>query len=114
MLFRSWDGLRQRAQAGGRGGQGREAGSGEGEGGEDKVKPAVGTARTERVHGQAGDGPDVKKVFSDAARKGFAREGWRQVFVDYSEVAQEMLDKEHLPKGKRAWVLRYFRDIRPR
>ena len=71
-------------------------------------------ARTERVAGVHGEGPTVKRVFLDAARKGFAKKGWRKVYADYSEVAEEMLDKESLPAGRRAIVRRYFELIRPR
>jgi hypothetical protein len=112
----AWNALREQAAGtpGGKPGAGSEAGQGPGSEDGGRAQQASGTARTERVQGVAGEGPDVKKTFADAARRGFAKQGWRQVFVDYSEVAQEMLDKERLPKGKRAWVLRYFRDIRPR
>ena len=74
----------------------------------------MGVARTERVDGIHRQGPNVKQVFLDAARRGFARKGWRKVYADYSEVAEEMLDKERLPMGRKEMVRRYFELIRPR
>ncbi len=92
---------------------GSQAGRGKGTDGKgDPAKKAAQTARDERVHGAQSKGPDVKQTFSDVARKGFAQSGWRDVFVQYSEVAEEMLDKERLPAGRRALVLRYFEKIR--
>lgn len=117
-----WEEMREaggQAQKG-KGGQSKgAAGEGQGDGPGDqandaKVKAAAQAGRTERLHGQQGAGPDTKKTFADAAKKGFAHQAWRQVFVEYSAVAEEMLDKEHLPAGRRALVLRYFKNIRPR
>ncbi len=119
-----WEEMREEAtEAGtsmkGKGGQEGDGGKGEGDGpgrkGDDaKATKANGAGRSEHLQGQQGSGPDTKKTFSDAAQKGFAHRGWRQVFVEYSEVAEEMLDKEHLPAGRRALVRRYFEQIRPR
>ncbi len=89
---------------------GTDRGSDQGQG----KKIAMDAARTEKVQGQQGSGPDVKQTFMDAARKGFARQGWREVYAEYSQVAEEMLDKEGLPPGRKALVRRYFEKIRPR
>ena len=117
--------LRQEAAQAGRGGKSgqkaggqQEPGDGQGDGpGSDeqngKERRLAGGKR-EKLQGEEGKGPDTKKVFVDAARKGFARQGWREVYVEYSEVAEEMLDKEQLPAGRRAVVRRYFELIRPR
>lgn len=92
-------------------GYGRGAGE-QGEGaGEARGK---GAARTEKVRGAEGDGPTIKRTFVDAARRGFARTGWRDVYRDYADVAEEMIDKESLPPGRKAVVRRYFDLIRPR
>lgn len=109
--------MRQMAdsQPGG-GGAGQGEGYGEGAGpelGEGKVKGAS-AARTEKVKGEQGDGPSIKRTFVDAARRGFAKTGWRDVYSEYAEVAEEMLDKEALPPGRKALVRRYYELIRPR
>ena len=70
--------------------------------------------KREQLRGQEGRGPDVKKIFSDAAKKGFAREGWRDVYVEYSRVADDMLEQESIPPGRRRVVTQYFESIRPR
>lgn len=106
------DGYEERQQGGGKGG--KEAGTGKGDARQNGKDPGMQAARTEKVKGQQGDGPDVKKTFMDTAKKGFARQGWRDVYVDYSRVAEEMVDKEGLPAGRKALVRRYFEQIRPR
>jgi hypothetical protein len=68
----------------------------------------------EQLKGQESAGPDIKKVFSDAARKGFAKQGWRDVYKEYSQVADDMLDQEQIPPGRRSVVRQYFELIRPR
>ncbi len=109
----SGDGGKGGRQAGA-GQGGNEAGSGAGEGGNQGRQSGLKAARTEKIQGVQGEGPDVKQTFLDAARKGFARQGWREVYADYSQVAEEMLDKESLPPGRKALVRRYFEQIRPR
>lgn len=93
---------------------GSQAGTGKGDQRDSGKDPGIQAARTEKVKGQHGDGPDVKKTFLEAAKKGFSRRGWRDVYVDYSKVAEEMVDKEGLPAGRKALVRRYFEQIRPR
>ncbi len=112
------EGYEQRAGKGGNQGGSRSQqgpGQGGGKGGPDQGKdPKLASARTEKLKGEQGDGPDTKRVFLDTARKGFARQGWRQAYREYSEVAEEMVDKESLPAGRKALVRRYFEKIRPR
>ena len=111
------DGYEQQSDNSGSPGSGGEQGdgAGTGKGGDNKGKnPKLASAQTHKLKGQHGDGPDTKKVFSDAARKGFAKQGWRESYREYSEVAEEMLDKESLPAGRKALVRRYFEKIRPR
>ncbi len=101
----------------GDGPDGKDNGNGQGhQKGDDRKGDSKGVqgGKREKLTGQAGDGPDVKKVMNDTAKKGFARAGWRQIYVDYSGVAEEMLDKENLPPSRRAAVRRYFEQIRPR
>ena len=76
-------------------------------------RPGVRAGRNEKLTGVQSDGPTVKQTFLDAARRGFARRSWRAVYARYSDVAQEMMDREALPPGRRAMVQRYFELIRP-
>ncbi|MEY3015174.1 MAG: hypothetical protein RIT45_3909 [Pseudomonadota bacterium] len=107
------DGQQLQQQGGGDGGRGKTYGHEDGRDLEGKGA-RKGTARTEQVRGKHGEGPSTKDVFVDAARKGFARTGWREVYSEYAEVAQEMLEKESLPPGRKAMVRRYYELIRPR
>ena len=95
------------------GGKGNQPGQGQG-GPNTGKRNAMAAARTEQVKGVDGEGPSIKKVFTEAAKRGFARRGWRQVYADYSEVAEEMMESEGLPVGRKALVKRYFELIRPR
>ena len=115
------EGYEQRGGQRGSGGQGQQSGAGGSQAGatpgqKDGQGNKVGmeAARTEKLKGQQGNGPDVKQTFLDAARKGFARQGWKEVYAEYSQVAEHMLDKEGLPAGRKALVRRYFEKIRPR
>ncbi len=100
---------------GGGSGQGGQ-GAGRGQGGDrpQAAKKRLGVARTERVKGIDNKGPTVKQVFVDAAKKGFAKKGWRKVYAEYSEVAEDMIAREGLPVGRKQLVRRYFELIRPR
>lgn len=115
------EGYEQRSGQRGSGGQGQQpgesgsqAGTTPGQNDGQGKKIALQAARTEKLKGQQGSGPDVKQTFLDAARKGFARQGWKEVYAEYSQVAEDMLDKEGLPAGRKALVRRYFEKIRPR
>ena len=89
-------------------------GTGRGDDREDPTQDRVAGGKREKLTGQKNDGPDVKQTFVDAARKGFSQQGWSDVYAEYSEVAEQMLDAEELPPGRRATVRRYFELIRPR
>ncbi|MCO4761115.1 MAG: hypothetical protein KC502_06395 [Myxococcales bacterium] len=100
-------------------GQGRQPGQGQqpgqSAGGPNQGRrKAMAAARTEKVKGTHGEGPSIKNVFTEAAKRGFAKRGWQKVYADYSEVAEEMMESEGLPVGRKALVKRYFELIRPR
>lgn len=94
---------------------GNQAGAGDDEGGGKQPRgKRIGVGRRERVTGVDGEGPTVKQVFVDAAKKGFVRQRWQRVYRDYSEVAEEMAARQGLPIGRKRLVRRYFEQIRPR
>ncbi len=93
---------------------GSQPGKEKGDAREDAANKRVAGGKREQLKGQEGAGPDIKKVFSDAARKGFSRQGWRDVYKEYSQVADDMLDQEQIPPGRRSVVRHYFELIRPR
>ncbi len=106
--------IRQGYEQTGGPGQGEQPGNHKGDEREDSSHKRVAGGKREQLQGQEGAGPDIKKVFSDAARKGFARQGWRDVYKEYSQVADDMLDQEQIPPGRRSVVRQYFELIRPR
>lgn len=107
------EGYGQKRSASGGGEGGNDAGQGKGGPNQGKASDAQ-TGRDERVRGQEGAGADTKQVFLDTAKKGFSRQGWKDVYGEYSEVAEEMTDKQQLPAGRKRLVRRYFEQIRPR
>jgi hypothetical protein len=107
-------------QQGGNGGQGQgPPGSGWGEGHDPNVQggatnPKMGTQDTQ-VQGQnAGSGPSRSQVIQGAAQRGFVGRGYKKVYTEYHNVAEESLNKDDLPGGYRFYVRRYFQLIRPR
>jgi hypothetical protein len=112
--FDRMEAIRQGYEQNGGPGQGKQAGDQKGDDSEDSGHRRVTGGKREQLKGQEGAGPDTKKVFSDAAKKGFARQGWRDVYKEYSQVADDMLDQEQIPPGRRSVVRQYFELIRPR
>ena len=92
---------------------GNQPGKGTAPMGEGK-REAIGAARTERIKGAQGEGPSVKQVFVDVAKRGFARQRWEDLHTEYSEVAEEVLESGRVPPGRARTVRRYYELIRPR
>ena len=70
--------------------------------------------RDSRVEGQQSDGPSRSEVILGAAERGFVGRGYRDVHTDYSNHAEEVLERDEVPPGYRFYVRRYFQLIRPR
>ena len=67
------------------------------------------------VEGQHSDeGPSRSEVILGAAERGFVGRGYQRVHTDYSEHAEEVLERDEVPPGYRFYVRRYFQLIRPR
>lgn len=74
-----------------------------------------GNTRTVRVEGQHGErGPVRSEVIPSAAQRGFASRDYRDVYTEYSNHAEEVLEQDEIPPGYRSYVRRYFQLIRPR
>jgi len=67
-----------------------------------------------RVEGEDGDGPSRSEVILSAADRGFASRGYRNVYTNYRDHAEEVLETDEIPAGYRFYVRRYFQLIRPR
>jgi hypothetical protein len=104
---------------GGSGGEGQgQPGHGWGEGHDPKLQagatnPKMGTQDTQ-VQGANANGGSRSQVILGAAERGFASRGYKKVYTEYHQVAEESLAKDEIPGGYRFYVKRYFQLIRPR
>jgi hypothetical protein len=104
-------------QPGGSGAQG--SGKKWGEGHDPNVQGAatsqkMGTEDTQVQGADTGQGGSRSQVILGAAERGFSSHGYKRVYGEYHQVAEESLSKEEVPSGYRFYVKRYFQLIRPR
>jgi hypothetical protein len=117
MLSKGQGSAGQGEQAGGDGtGQ---AGRKWGEGHDPKLQgnatnPKMGTEDTQVQGADTGQGGSRSQVILGAAERGFASRGYKRVYTEYHQVAEESLVKDEIPGGYRFYVKRYFQLIRPR
>jgi hypothetical protein len=110
----------QAGEANGGGGQGQgEPGRGWGNGHDPKLQgkatnPKMGTEDTQVQGADTGQGGSRSQVILGAAERGFASHGYKKVYTEYHQVAEESLAKDEIPGGYRFYVKRYFQLIRPR
>ena len=101
----------------GQGGPGRPGTWGEGhdpnvQGG--ATHPKMGTEDTQIQGSDTGQGGSRSQVILGAAQRGFVSKGYKKVYTEYHQVAEESLAKDDIPGGYRFYVKRYFQLIRPR
>ena len=77
------------------------------------TNPKMGTQDTQ-VQGADSQGGSRSQVILGAAERGFASRGYKKVYTEYHQVAEESLAKDEIPGGYRFYVKRYFQLIRPR
>jgi hypothetical protein len=70
--------------------------------------------KSEMLRGKDGKGPSRSEVILGAADKGFSGQGYRKVYVDYTQIIEETLKQEDVPLGYKYFVKRYFQLIKPR
>jgi hypothetical protein len=112
----------QGGQGGGQesGGQGGGPGRGTwGDGHDPNVQgkatnPAMGTEDTQVQGADSSQGGSRSQVILGAAERGFASRGYKRVYTEYHQVAEDSLAKDEVPGGYRFYVKRYFQLIRPR
>ena len=108
-------------------GQGDPSGGGDqpgggrewGEGHDPKLQGAAtnlksGTQDTQVQGNDSAQGGTRSQVILGAAERGFASHGYKRVYTEYHQVAEESLTKDEIPGGYRFYVKRYFQLIRPR
>jgi hypothetical protein len=110
----------------GQGGSGDTGGGGEGEssarwgtGHDPKIQgqatnPKMGTEDTQVQGADTGQGGSRSQVIMGASERGFASKGYKKVYTEYHQVAEESAAKDEIPGGYRFYVKRYFQLIRPR
>ncbi|MBX3272046.1 MAG: hypothetical protein KF729_17405 [Sandaracinaceae bacterium] len=74
----------------------------------------AGTHRTVRVQGEQSEGPSRSEVIRTSGQRGFASRDYRDTYTDYRGHAEEVLERDEVPPGRRFFVRRYFQLIRPR
>lgn len=113
-------------------GQGKGKGEGEGEGdspgtgkepgkahdpnlsGDESRLADAGTVDTTAVAQDSGQGQSASETILGVAEEGFASSAYDKLYREYQTVAEEVMEKDEVPVGRRAHVLRYFELIRPR
>jgi hypothetical protein len=105
----------------GEGGDSRQGGAGRqwGEGHDPKLQgkatnPKMATQDTQVQGAETGQGGSRSQVILGAAERGFASHGYKRVYTEYHQVAEQSLAKDDIPGGYRFYVKRYFQLIRPR
>src|SRR5262249_52051876 len=53
------------------------------------------------IEGVDSGGPTRSEVIYGAAERGFATRNYRKVYTDYTQVVEEVMDREHIPPGMR-------------
>ena len=61
-----------------------------------------------------GEGASRAEVIEAASESGFASRQYKKVYDDYTAAAEDVMDKEKVPKGYRHYIKRYFQLIQPR
>ncbi len=74
----------------------------------------AGSRRTVRVEGEQGEGPSRSEVIRSSGQRGFASRGYQETYPEYRGHAEEVLERDEVPPGRRFYVRRYFQLIRPR
>jgi hypothetical protein len=78
------------------------------------TNPAMGTQDTQVQGSDSGQGGSRSQVILGASERGFASKGYKKVYTEYHQVAEESAAKDEIPGGYRFYVKRYFQLIRPR
>ena len=69
----------------------------------------------EQLDGTAAEeGMTRSEVIESAADEGFATTEYQDVYADYEDIAQEVMERDEVPDGYRYYIERYFQLIRPK
>ncbi len=62
----------------------------------------------------SGQGPSASETIASAAERGFVSGSYEKLYHEYETVAEEVMEKDRIPPGRKSHVRRYFELIRPR
>jgi hypothetical protein len=69
---------------------------------------------TAAVAQDTGQGQSASETILSVAEEGFVSSSYEALYREYQTVAEEVMDKDAVPVGRKAHILRYFELIRPR
>ena len=69
---------------------------------------------TTAVAQDTGTGQSASETILSVAEEGFTSSSYEKLYREYETVAEEVMEKEAVPVGRKAHILRYFELIRPR
>lgn len=107
-------------------GQGKEPGENNGAGekpghahdphleGEASKLSGAGSEDKTAVAQDSGQGQSASETILSVAEGGFQAESYEKLYQEYHTVFEEVMEKESVPQGRKAHVMRYFELIRPR
>jgi hypothetical protein len=78
------------------------------------TNPKMGTEDTQVQGADSAQGGSRSQVILGGSQRGFASKGYKKVYTEYRQVAEESVAKDEIPGGYRFYVKRYFQLIRPR
>ena len=78
------------------------------------TNPNMGTQDTQVQGSDSAQGASRSQVILGASERGFTSKGYKKVYTEYHQVAEESSAKDDIPGGYRFYVKRYFQLIRPR
>lgn len=103
-------------QGGTQPGSGKEAGNSHDPNlsGEESQLDGAGLEDTMAVAQDTGQGQSASETILSVAEEGFTSSSYEKLYREYETVAEEVMDKDVVPVGRKAHILRYFELIRPR
>jgi hypothetical protein len=106
---------KQGNKAGGKApGESNQAGQGKGDRRLGEETDMASQAKDTKVDGRNAGGPSKSEIIKAASEKGFATTEYKDVYVDYESVVEEVMEREEVPAGYRYYIKRYFELIKPR
>ncbi len=82
--------------------------------GDESQLDGAGLTDTMAVARDTGEGQSASETILSVAEEGFTSSSYEKLYREYETVAEEVMEKDVVPVGRKAHILRYFELIRPR